>query len=69
MFLCLDSKPDPNRYGPSPKQPLMPPTGPGGYYSHAGYGTQYPVPGSGQPHGYPQQPPTPPTPGYYPPQP
>jgi uncharacterized membrane protein YhaH (DUF805 family) len=60
VFLCLDSKPGPNRYGPSPKEPSMLPTGPGGYYLPAGYGPQQPAPGYGQPSGYPQQPPAPP---------
>jgi uncharacterized membrane protein YhaH (DUF805 family) len=68
VFLCLDSQPGPNKYGASPKQPVMPPTGPGGYsYPPAGYGPQPPAPGYGQPYGYPQQPPAPPSPGPYPP--
>lgn len=48
VFLCLDSKPEPNRYGPSPKQPPVPPAGPEGYYPPTDHGT---------PYGYPQQPP------------
>lgn len=44
VFLCLDSGPGPNKYGPSPKQPFLP-FGPGGSY--------------GPPHGYPQMPPPP----------
>jgi uncharacterized membrane protein YhaH (DUF805 family) len=69
VFLCLDSKPGPNKYGPSPKQPPMLPTGPAGYYPPAGYTPQPPAPGYGHPYGYPQQPPAPPAPGYFPPQP
>ncbi|HEX2174400.1 MAG TPA: DUF805 domain-containing protein [Nocardioidaceae bacterium] len=69
VFLCLDSNPGPNRYGPSPKQTPMPPTGPGGYYPPAGYGPQHPASGYGPPHGHPQQPPAPPAGGFYPPQP
>lgn len=61
VFLCLDSNPGPNAYGPPPKQPPMPPFGPGGYSSWpAGYGPQQPAPGYGPPYGYPQQPPPPP---------
>lgn len=68
VFLCLDSNPGPNRYGPSPKQPPMPPAGPSGYYyPPTGHSPQHPVPGYGQPHGYPQQPPVPPPSGFYPP--
>jgi uncharacterized membrane protein YhaH (DUF805 family) len=69
VFLCLDSQPGPNKYGPSPKQPPMLPTGPDGYYPPAGYSPQPPAPGYGHPYGYPQQPPAPPAPGFYPPQP
>jgi uncharacterized membrane protein YhaH (DUF805 family) len=66
VFLCLDSKPGPNKYGSSPKQPPMLPTGQGGYYPPPGYAPQPPAPGYGHPYGYPQQPPpAPPTPGPY----
>ena len=68
VFLCLDSNPGPNKYGPSPKQPTLPPSGPAGYYPSVGYPPQPPAPGYDQPHGYPQQPPAPPAPGYHPPQ-
>ena len=71
VFLCLDSNPGPNRFGPSPKHPAMPPSGPAGY-PFAGYNPQPPVSGYGPPYGYPQhpQPPlAPPAPGSYPPQP
>jgi uncharacterized membrane protein YhaH (DUF805 family) len=68
VFLCLDSSPGPNKYGPSPKQPIQP-TGPGGYYPSAGYIPQPPAPGYGQPYGYPQQPSAPPAQGSHPPQP
>lgn len=37
VFLCLDSKPGLNKYGPSPKEPT-PPVGPYGYYPQAPYG-------------------------------
>jgi uncharacterized membrane protein YhaH (DUF805 family) len=52
VFFCLDSKPGPNKYGPSPKEPLPP----WGYSPPAGgpsgtYGPYSPQPG-----------------GYYPPQ-
>jgi uncharacterized membrane protein YhaH (DUF805 family) len=69
VFLCLDSKPGPNRYGPSPKQPPLPPTGPGGDYLPGGYSPQQPAPGYGQPYGYAQQPPAPGASGFYPPRP
>jgi len=49
VFLCLDSKPGPNKYGPSPKQPPMLPTGPAGYYPPTGYTPQPPASGYGQP--------------------
>ena len=68
VFLCLGSDPGPNKYGPSPTQQPMGPTGPGGYYPPSGYGQPH-APGYGQPYGYPQQPPAPPAPGFYPPQP
>jgi uncharacterized membrane protein YhaH (DUF805 family) len=48
VFLCLDSHPGPNKYGPSPKQPPMLSTG-----------GDYPTGGYGSPYGYPQQPPDP----------
>jgi uncharacterized membrane protein YhaH (DUF805 family) len=48
VFLCLNSKPEANKYGPSPKQPRTLPTGPEGHYPPTGHGT---------PYGYPQQPP------------
>jgi uncharacterized membrane protein YhaH (DUF805 family) len=52
VFVCLDSQPFPNRYGPSPKPPI------GGYpqapYPPAGYGQPYPQQPYGQP--YAQQP-------------
>ena len=51
VFLCRDSSPDPNKYGPSPKQSAMHPTGSDSYYPPTGYGSPY---GSWQP---------PPTPG------
>ncbi|MGZ4535651.1 MAG: DUF805 domain-containing protein, partial [Nocardioidaceae bacterium] len=57
VFMCLGSNAGPNKYGPSPTQQPMVPTGPGGYYPPTGYGPQY---------GYPPQPPAP---GSYPPQP
>ena len=69
VFLCLDSKPGPNKYGPSPKQLPMPPTGPGAYYFPGGYGPQQPGLGYGHPYGHPQQPPASPSPDLYPPQP
>jgi uncharacterized membrane protein YhaH (DUF805 family) len=58
VFVCLDSQPFPNRYGPSPKPPI------GGYpqapYPPAGYGQPpYAQQPYGQPYGqapYPQQP-------------
>jgi hypothetical protein len=40
VFLCLNSSPGPNKYGPSPK-PAMLPTGSDGYYPPAGYGSPY----------------------------
>lgn len=67
VFLCLDSTPGPNKYGPSPKQPPMVPPGQGGYYPNAGYGGPPPYPSDAQPYGYPQQPAAPPTPGSQPP--
>jgi len=77
VLLCLDSRPGPNRYGPSPKDPPMPPDGPGGYYLPAWYGPHHPAAGYGQPYGHPYgqpyghpyQPPAPPPSGFYPPQP
>jgi uncharacterized membrane protein YhaH (DUF805 family) len=67
VFLCLDSSPGPNKYGPSPKQPIQP-TGTGGYHPYAGWYTpQPPPPGYGQPYGYSQQPPAPPAQDYRPP--
>jgi uncharacterized membrane protein YhaH (DUF805 family) len=41
VFLCLNSSPGPNRYGPSPKQPAMLPSGTGGYYPFAGDSSPY----------------------------
>lgn len=41
VFLCLDSHPRPNKYGPSPKQPPMLPTGPGGYHPPTEYSSPY----------------------------
>jgi uncharacterized membrane protein YhaH (DUF805 family) len=67
VFLCLDSNPGPNKFGPSPKQPTMPPSGPAGY-PFAGYNPHRPVSGHGPPYGYPQPPLAPPAPGSYPPQ-
>jgi uncharacterized membrane protein YhaH (DUF805 family) len=74
VFVCLDSQPFPNRYGPSPKPPVggypQAPYPPAGYgqppYAHQPYGQ---APSPQQPYGqqpylqqpYPQQP--------YPPQP
>lgn len=69
VFLCQDSNPGPNKYGPSPKEP----TGPAGYYPQYGYphhggypqyGQGYPQPGG--PYGAPPQPGDypPPAPGY-----
>lgn len=56
VFLCLDSEPRPNKYGPSPKH-FFPPAGPYGYYP-------WPAPGYGQPpYGYPGPLPGPPSPG------
>ncbi len=55
VFMCLDSTPGPNKYGPSPKQPPMVPPGPGGYYPPVGYGGPPPSPGQAQPYGYPPQ--------------
>lgn len=49
VFLCLDSNPGPNRYGPSPKQPIQP-TG-FSDYPNPGYSPQHPTPGYGQPYG------------------
>lgn len=58
VFLCLNSKPEANKYGPSPKQPPTLPTGPEGYYPPTDHGT---------PYGYPQQ--QPPATGSYTPYP
>jgi len=58
VFLCQDSKPGPNKYGPSPKEPPLLLPGPGGYYPPSPYGAQ--------PYGNPQQPPAPPVPDSYP---
>ena len=69
VFLCLDSNPGPNRFGPSPQQPPTSPIGPGAYYPPTVYGTQPPAAGYDQPHGYLQPPPAPPAPGSYPSQP
>jgi uncharacterized membrane protein YhaH (DUF805 family) len=44
VFLCLDSQPGPNKYGASPKQPPVPPSGEGAYYPPAGHGAQPPAP-------------------------
>jgi uncharacterized membrane protein YhaH (DUF805 family) len=40
VMMCLDSQPGPNKYGPSPKQPVLPPSGPRGYLPYAGYGAR-----------------------------
>ena len=47
VFLCRDSNPEANKYGPSPKPHTLP-TGPNDYYPPNEHGT---------PYGYPQQPP------------
>ncbi|MGZ4581551.1 MAG: DUF805 domain-containing protein [Nocardioidaceae bacterium] len=44
VFMCLGSNAGPNKYGPSPTQQPMVPTGPGGYYPPTGYGPQYGYP-------------------------
>ena len=64
VFLCLDSNPGPNKYGPSPKQPW--PAGPGGYHPGPGYGPAYQAPGAGHPYGARPQRPAPPARGSYP---
>lgn len=57
VFMCLDSRPGPNKYGPSPKYPSPPYGGPGGFHPAAGYGSLHPQPA---PYGYPSRPPMPP---------
>jgi uncharacterized membrane protein YhaH (DUF805 family) len=50
VFLCLDSQPGPNKYGPSPKQPFLPP-GPDFHHPYPyGYPAQQPVQQPAPPH-------------------